>query len=89
MAIAEIDHNQIKIKIKIKITKDLLEKLQGQLKEANLEYNYHHNLCLIKGAKKFDRIIDSSENNKKTRMIKPAFLFRSAIRMHAGFFTAM
>ena len=85
LAEAEKDHNQRKIKI----AEDLLEKLQGQLQEANLEYNYHHNLCLVKGAKEFDRIIDSSENNKNTRMTKSAFLFRSAIRLHAGFFTAM
>ena len=85
LILAEEEHNQIKTKI----AEDLLAKLQDQRKDANLEYDYHHNLCLVKGAKEFDRIIDSSENNKNTRMTKPAFLFRSAIRMHAGFFTAM
>ena len=33
-------------------------------------------------------MIDSSENNKNTRMIKQAFLFWSAIRLYAVF-TAM
>ena len=34
-------------------------------------------------------MIDSSENNKNTRMTKHAFLFWSAIRLYAGLFTIM
>ena len=73
----------------IEAAENELEQLQIQLKDTSEESNYGFNACLIKGAKEFDKMIDSSENNKNTRMTKQAFLFRSAIRLYAGFFTAM
>ena len=73
----------------IEAAENVLEQHQNQLKDASEESNYGFIVCLIKGAKEFDKMIDSSENNKNTRMTKQAFLFRSAIRLYAGFFTAM
>ena len=36
-----------------------------------------------------DTLVEGSENNDNTRMTKQAFLFRSAVRLYAGFFTKM
>ena len=36
-----------------------------------------------------DKLVEGSENNDNTRMTKQAFLFRSAVRLYAGFFTKM
>jgi hypothetical protein len=73
----------------IKLAEENLETILEERTAANEESNYGFKVRLVRGAKEFDRMIDSSENNKKTRMTKQAFLFRSAMRMYAGFFTAM
>ena len=59
----------------IEVAKNVLGRLQNQLKNTSKESNYDFNACLIKGAKEFDKLIDSGEKNKNTRMIKQAFLF--------------
>ena len=74
---------------KIKLAEEELETNLDQRNAADGELNYGFKVGLVRGAKEFDRMIDTSENNKKTRMTKQAFLYRSAIRMYAGFFTAM
>jgi hypothetical protein len=73
----------------IRLADGNLDKLQDQRTAANEESNYTFKVRLVRGAREFDALIDSSENNKKTRMTKQAFLFRSAVRMHAGFYSAM
>jgi hypothetical protein len=73
----------------IKLAEENLETILEERTAANEESNYGFKVRLVRGAKEYDRMIDSSENNKKTRMTKQAFLFRSAMRMYAGFFTAM
>ena len=52
----------------IKAAENILERLQHRLKDTSKESNYGFSACLIKGAKEFDRIIDSSANDKNTRM---------------------
>ena len=74
---------------RIRLSEENLEELEVRHKAVNEESNFTFNIRLVRGAKEFDALIDSSENNKKTRMTKQAFLFRSAIRMHAGFYSAM
>ena len=59
----------------IEVAENVLEQHQNQLKDTSEESNYGFSVCLIKGAKEFDKMIDSSENNKNTRMTKQAFLF--------------
>jgi hypothetical protein len=73
----------------IRLAEANLEELIRERTAADIESNYAFKVRLLRGTKEFDGLIDSSENNKKTRMTKQAFLFRSAIRMYAGFFTAM
>lgn len=73
----------------IRLAEENLEELEARRNAVNAESNYTFKVRLVRGAKEFDALIDSSENNKKTRMTQQAFLFRSAIRMHAGFYTAM
>ena len=86
-ALLEVEES--KNKIKMKAVEKYLKESQDELEDTNSEYDYEFNLNMIKAAKEFDKLIDSSENDKNTRMTKSAFLFRSAIRMYAGFFTAM
>ena len=86
---ALIEAEESKNKRRIKAAEKYLKESQDELEDANSEYNYQFNLNIIKAAKEFDKLIDSSENDKNTRMTKSAFLFRSAIRMYTGFFTVM
>jgi hypothetical protein len=73
----------------IELAEELLLELESERDATNLESEFEFNVCLIRGAKEFEKTINESENNNNTRMTKQAFLFRSAIRMYAGFFTAM
>jgi len=73
----------------LKLSEEKLESLEFERKAANEESNYAFNVRVVRGAKEFDKLIDTSEDNKKTRMTQQAFLLRSAIRMYAGFFSAM
>jgi CRISPR/Cas system-associated endonuclease/helicase Cas3 len=73
----------------LKLSQLHLKKLESKRTAANEESNFPFKVLLVRGAKEFDALIDSSENNKKTKMTKQAFLIRSAIRMHAGFYSAM
>lgn len=44
--------------------------MQNQHKTRTLGSNYEFNVCLVEGAKIFDKVIDSCENNMNTRMKK-------------------
>lgn len=85
LKVAEEDGNENSIQS----AEETLLELENERDQHNLESEYEFNVCLIRGAKEFEKAINESENNSNTRMTKQAFLFRSAVRMYAGFFTAM
>jgi hypothetical protein len=58
----------------IRLADEKLENLVEQRNAANEESNYAFKVRLVRGAKEFDKLIDTSENNNKTRMTKQAFL---------------
>ena len=73
-------------------TRQALEDKLNQMKEdyenRTGNSNWFLQNQLVEGAKEIRDLIDSAENEEKRRMTKQAFIFRSAVRLYAGFINA-
>ena len=66
-----------------------VREMEVRLEAANEDTSYKFDTRLYRGAAEIEQLIDKAESNDNSRMTKAAFLFRSAIRTYAGFYTAM